>query len=158
MKGEKLRMTEDGELVPVLNDRGQELPDPTPMAPPVGFIKQRPLHERIRAMVQHEFLRRKQEEDVESPEEADDFVIDDEDDARHGERFAMLPGHEHDWEENYEPPKDFKDMKERLVAAGWTPPQSDVEGKAVAAADAAGPQSAAGPAAAAAVKPVTSKP
>lgn len=123
MAKEKLRLDpETGEFVPVLTEGGAEIPDPVPMAPPVGFIRQQPLHERIRAMVQHEYLRARQMEDVESPEEADDFVLPDEDDARYGERFAMMPGHEHDWEDNYEPPRDFKDMKQRLIDAGWKPP------------------------------------
>lgn len=123
MGKEKFRLDpKTGEFVQVLNGEGQEIPDPTPMAPPVGFVRQVPLHERIRAMVQHEFERAKQSAEVESPEEADDFVLPDEEDARYGERFAMMPGHEHDWEQNYEPPKDFKDMKKRLVDAGWTPP------------------------------------
>lgn len=120
---EKLRLDpKTGEFVQVYNADGQELPDPIPMAPPVGFVRQVPLHERIRAMVQHEFMRAKGSGEYESPEEADDFLIQDEDDARYGEKFAVLPGHEHDWEENYDPPKDFKDMKDRLVAAGWAPP------------------------------------
>lgn len=128
---EKLRLDEEtGEFVPVLNEDGAEIPDPVPLAPPIGFIEQRPLHERIRAMVHNEFLRRRAESEVESPEEAEDFLVGDEDDPRFGEKFAVLPGHEHDWEDNYEPPKDFKDMKQRLMDAGWTPPSSDkVEGK-----------------------------
>lgn len=118
---EKVRVTQHGEVVPLLDEHGREIPDPTPMAPPVGFVRRPPLHERIRAMVQEEFERMKSEREVESPEEADDFWIEgDEDDPREG-RFALLPGFE--WEESYEPPADFAEMRERLVAAGWTPPQ-----------------------------------
>lgn len=123
MTKEKLRLDpKTGEFVSVMTCDGAEIPDPVPLAPPVGFIRQVPLHERIRAMVQHEYERARSKDEYESPEEADDFMIPDEDDARYGEKFGMMPGHEHDWEENYEPPKDFKDMKDRLVAAGWTPP------------------------------------
>lgn len=126
MAKERLRLDpKTGEFISVMTDTGQEIPDPIPMAPPVGFKRQVPLHERIRAMVQHEFLVAKGKGEYETPEEADDFVIQDEDDARYGERFAMLPGHEHEWEENYDPPKDFVDMKDRLVKAGWTPPKVD---------------------------------
>lgn len=130
---EKLRLDpKTGEFVRVLSETGQEIPDPTPMAPPVGFIRQVPLHERIRALVQHEFLRQRSAGEYESPEEADDFVIGDEDDPRFGERFAVMPGHEHDWEDNYDPPKDFKEMKDRLIAAGWTaPPEKGQEASAV---------------------------
>lgn len=129
---EKLRLDpKTGEFIPVLTETGEEIPDPTPMAPPVGFIRHTPLHERIRAMVQHEYRRARETDDVESPEEADDFVVEDEEDARYGERFAMMPGHEHEWEENYEPPKDFKDMKQRLIDAGWKPPEKGQENSAV---------------------------
>ena len=127
---EKLRVSaETGEYVPALTEDGRELPDPTPMAPPVGFKRSPPLHERIRALVQHEFEKKSAEEGYESPEEADDFEFA-EDDAREG-RFALAPGHEHEWEENYEPPKDFKDMKQRLIDAGWTPPAKGQEKSAV---------------------------
>lgn len=128
MAKEKLRVTRDGEVVPLLDEYGREIPDPTPMAPPVGFVRRPPLHERIRAMVQDEFARLRSAEEVESFEEADDFVIpgEDGDDPREG-RFALQPGFE--WEENYEPPRDFREMRERLVAAGWTPPsRSGVQG------------------------------
>lgn len=127
MKGEKFRVDpQTGEMIPVLNSQGQEIPDPVPLAPPIGFIKHIPLHERIRAMVQHEHQRVLAEGgDPESPDEADDFVLPDEEDPRYGEKFAMMPGHEHEWEENYLPPKDFKDMHDRLVKAGWSPPKSD---------------------------------
>lgn len=129
---EKFRLDpKTGEFIPVLTDDGAEIPDPTPMAPPVGFIRHTPLHERIRAMVQHEYQRARENDDVETPEEADDFLVPDEEDARYGEKFAMMPGHEHDWEENYEPPKDFKDMKQRLIDAGWKPPEKDQENSAV---------------------------
>ena len=130
MAKEKLRLDpKTGEFVPVLNEEGQELPDPTPMAPPVGFKREPPLHERIRAMVQHEFLRARAEADFESPEEADDFVIDDDGDDPRDARFALQPGHEHDWEENYSPPKDFKEMRDRLIKAGWSPPEYVGEGQ-----------------------------
>lgn len=125
---EKFRVDEDGVLRPVLDDQGREIPDSTPMAPPVGYRRHVPLHERIRAMVQHEYMKARELEEVETPEEADDFLVGDDVDPREA-RFALQPGHEHDWEENYEPPKDFKDMRQRLVDAGWTPPEKDVEGQ-----------------------------
>lgn len=122
-KGEKFRVDENGEFRPILTDDGREIPDSTPMAPPIGFKRQPPLHERIRAMVQHEYARAREQGEFETPEEADDFRIpgDDDggDDPREG-RFALMPGHE--WEDNYEPPKDFKEMRDRLIGAGWTPP------------------------------------
>lgn len=100
---------------------GREIPDPVPMAPPIGFRASPPLHELIRARVQHEFERMRAAREVESPEEADDFRIPGEetDDPRES-RFALMPGYE--WEENYEPPQDFAEMRQRLIDAGWTPP------------------------------------
>lgn len=122
---ERLRLDpKTGEFISVMSPEGYEIPDPTPMAPPVGFKRQVPLHERIRAMVQHEYLRARALEEVETPEEADDFLVPDEagEDPREA-RFGLMPGHEHDWEDYYEPPKDFKDMHKRLVEAGWKPPE-----------------------------------
>lgn len=117
---EKVRIDETGHVLNVMTEGGAEIPDPTPMAPALGFKRQPPLHERIRAMVQHEYSRVAAERAVETMEEADDFIIDPDDaDPREG-RFALMPGSE--WEDNYEPPSDFKEMKDRLVAAGWTPP------------------------------------
>lgn len=121
MGKEKVRVDKDGQVLNVLTEEGYEIPDPVPMAPPVGFVRREPLHERIRAMVQHEFQRTRAMSEVETPEEADDFVIPGEegDDAREP-RFALMPGFE--WEENYDPPADFGEMHRRLVDLGWTPP------------------------------------
>lgn len=127
MSKEKVRVDpETGAVLNLLTEDGAEIPDPVPMAPPVGFKRQQPLHERIRAMVQHEYLRARESGEYESPEEADDFIIPGEDnmDPRE-ERFALMPGHE--YEENYEPPATFKEMKDRLVAAGWTPPPAKAD-------------------------------
>lgn len=116
----KERVTDDGEVVPAMNEAGQELPDPVPVAPPVGFVESEPLHLRIRRMVQLEHARMSEASEYETEEEADDFIIPgDEADPRE-DRFALLPGHE--WEENYEPPSSFAEMHKRLVEAGWTPP------------------------------------
>lgn len=120
------RVSKDGEFVPRLNEAGQEVPDPTPLAPPIGFKREPPLHERIRAMVQHEFVQAGLASTHETLEEAEDFWIpnEDENDPREG-RFAVMPGYE--WEENYEPPKSFDDMRRRLIDAGWTPPEKSYE-------------------------------
>lgn len=121
MSKEKVRIDDVGHVLNVHTEDGAEIPDPRPMAPPINFKRQPPLHERIRAMVRDEYARVALERDLETPEEADDFIIpgEDDDDPRES-RFALMPGHE--WEDNYEPPTDFKDMKDRLIAAGWTPP------------------------------------
>lgn len=56
---------------------GREFPNPTPVAPPIGFVPQKPIYEQIRDMVQNEMSRRAQDEEQESFEEADDFEVGD---------------------------------------------------------------------------------
>lgn len=57
---------------------GHELPDPTPVAPPVGYIKQPSMIEQVRNMVRSEHLRLAAlEAGQETFEEADDFDIPD---------------------------------------------------------------------------------
>lgn len=82
---EKDIVIDDGEIVNVnskgkrQNVIGQELPDPTPMAPPVGFMRQPSLSERIRDMVRSEALRVAAESSgLETLDEADDFDVGDE--------------------------------------------------------------------------------
>lgn len=54
------------------------IPDPTPVAPPLGYIRQPSLTERIRDMVRSEHLRRVAEESgAETFEEASDFEVGD---------------------------------------------------------------------------------
>lgn len=60
------------------DDRGRELPDPVPMAPPVGYRQPPTLADMIRRMVQSEVLRRAAAvEEFDSFEEAEDFEIED---------------------------------------------------------------------------------
>lgn len=55
-----------------------EYPDPRPIAPPLGYIPEMSLAERIRAMVRSEHLRlAAMESGAETFEEADDFDVDD---------------------------------------------------------------------------------
>lgn len=61
-----------------LDDRGRELLDPRPLAPPVGYQKQPSMIEHIRAMVRSEALRQAAEaHGAESFEDADDFDVGD---------------------------------------------------------------------------------
>lgn len=61
-----------------LNPDGSENPDPTPIAPPVGYRKQPSLVETIRAMVrEHSVALALAGQDAETFEEADDFDIPD---------------------------------------------------------------------------------
>lgn len=63
-----------------LNEKGQEVPDPTPAAVPIGFRHQLPLAERIKRMVRNELSVAAQERGAESFEEANDFEVGDDDD------------------------------------------------------------------------------
>lgn len=56
-----------------LTEFGAEMPDSTPMAPPVGYKKQPSIFENMRAMVQAELSRKAREQGFESEEEAEDF-------------------------------------------------------------------------------------
>lgn len=61
-----------------LTESGAEVPDPVPMAPPIGYKKQPTMVDHIRAMVRSENLRREVEAaGYETMDEADDFDVDD---------------------------------------------------------------------------------
>lgn len=75
-----------------LTSDGAEIPDPTPIAPPVGYIKQKPLHELIREMVRSERLAQEAAaQDQGSFEDEDDFDVDEDFDPQSP------------WEENFDP-------------------------------------------------------
>lgn len=66
-----------------LDKFGRELPDPTPLAPPVGYIKQEPLHVQIARMVRSQQLADEAAAaGAETFEEADDFDVEDGDDLQ----------------------------------------------------------------------------
>lgn len=75
---------------------GREYPDPTPVAPPIGFIKQPTMAETMRAMIQSQELRRAAAESgQETFEEADDFNVGDDYDptSPYEEQFEpLIPG------------------------------------------------------------------
>lgn len=60
-----------------LNVMGHEVPDPTVIEPPLGYVAQPDLMEQMRAMVRNTLSQIAQENEFESFEEADDFDIDD---------------------------------------------------------------------------------
>lgn len=61
-----------------LNAEGQEILDPTPMAPPIGYKKQPTMVDHIRAMIASERLAQEAAAaGAETFEEADDFDVDD---------------------------------------------------------------------------------
>lgn len=64
------------------NEKGEEIPDPRPVALPVGFERPRSLQETMRYLLrQEEFRRAAAKHELESFEEADDFDIEDDDDG-----------------------------------------------------------------------------
>lgn len=73
---------ETGEIVEqvsaMLDEQGREVPDPVPMAPPVGYQKPFDMFEHIRTLVRSEHLRlAAMENGEETFEEADDFEVGD---------------------------------------------------------------------------------
>lgn len=58
-----------------LTPDGKEIPDPTPMEPPVGFVKQPSMFDYVRSMVARELANRAEE--VDGPEDAADMGDDD---------------------------------------------------------------------------------
>lgn len=74
-----------------LNQLGQELLDPTPIAPPVGYKKQPSMVDHIRNMVRSELLRAHAEsEGFGSFEEEDDFDV--------GDDYEPTSGYENDFD------------------------------------------------------------
>lgn len=83
---------------------GKEYPDPTPVAPPLGFIKQPTLAETMRAMIQGEALRRAaRESGLETFEEADDFEVGDDYDPTSPYEEVFEPPIQPSPEETYTP-------------------------------------------------------
>lgn len=73
---------------------GQEIPDPTPMAPPVGFISQPSMMDHVVDLIRSNDLRRLAEsQGFETLEESDDFNVADDDE----------PMSAYEMEEDYEP-------------------------------------------------------
>jgi hypothetical protein len=67
---------------PVERDPFKEYPDPTPLVIPVGFgPKPKSQRDELMHMLQEQRLREEEDEYIESPEEADDFYIEDEGDV-----------------------------------------------------------------------------
>lgn len=63
-----------------LNEKGQEVPDPTPVELPIGYKHPLPLEQRMRQMIKTHLSSVAQQEGFESWEEANDFKMPDESD------------------------------------------------------------------------------
>ena len=102
------RMTPEGEVVPVRDELGRELPDPVPVAPPVGWFKQPSMFDQVREMVRGEHLRMYAEaQGAETFEEAQDFDVDDE----------MFPTSEYEGE--FEPMEDLQARRQAAFRERW---------------------------------------
>lgn len=64
-------------LQPSLDPQGREILNQTPIAFPVGFTRQEPLHLRIRRMVERYHQEMQERDDYESFADADDFDVED---------------------------------------------------------------------------------
>lgn len=74
------------------DEKGRELPDPTPIAVPAHFKRPPTLQEQIRSMVRSEELRRLVESrDMETFEEADDFDVGEDFDPRSPHELVFDP-------------------------------------------------------------------
>jgi len=77
-----------------LDKHGHEIPDPTPMAPPVGFMERPSMVDIIRNMVRSEALRQAAEQSgSETFEDADDFEVGDDYDpsSPYEDQFDPVP-------------------------------------------------------------------
>lgn len=93
-----------------LTPDGKEILDPTPIAPPVGYMRQPSLAEQVRQMVISERLRQEAEAaGMESFEDADDFDV--------GDDFDPSSPYEQDFD-----PTPIAELKRRRAAAETPPP------------------------------------
>lgn len=72
----EIAITQSDELG-FLNVMGHEVPDPTVMEPPLGYVAQPDLMEQMRRMISTELSRIAEDQEFETMQEADDFDIDD---------------------------------------------------------------------------------
>lgn len=76
---ESKRATEDGEFRQTHDEKGQEIPDPVPMAPPLGYTKPLSMFDTMRAQIraEHNRIRQLELEGLEETvEDANDFDVD----------------------------------------------------------------------------------
>lgn len=99
------RVMDGGEVVPTHDVQGRELPDPVPIAPPVGWFKQPSMFDVVRNMVRSEQLRIAAEAGgAESFDDASDFEVDDE----------IFPTSQFEDADDFEPPPDFEARRQAM--------------------------------------------
>lgn len=108
-EGKTVALTEESPRFATLNDKGQEVLDPTPMAPPVGYFKQPTMVDIIRERIRGALSERAAEMDQDSFEDADDFDVGDDYDPQSP------------WEESFDPDgktnrEYVQELKDKLAA------------------------------------------
>lgn len=99
-----------GEMVPVFDEHGRELPDPVPVAPPVGWYKQPDMFEHMRNMIRSENLRMAAEAaGLESEEDANDFEVEDE----------MFPRSHYEDEHDWASPEEIAALRQSKFREAW---------------------------------------
>lgn len=74
----------------LFDERGREIPDPTPVAMPAGVGQPEPLHVTIKRMIRNEMSQFADSQGQETFEEANDFDVDDEDEMRSNYEFDEM--------------------------------------------------------------------
>lgn len=77
-RGERVNVDEDGvQIRALLDEKGSEVGDPVPMAPPLHLQRRLTMAEQIQQMIRREVSLRAQDMGLETFEEAEDFDVDD---------------------------------------------------------------------------------
>lgn len=85
---------ETGEEIEIVNAQGQEVLDPTPMAPPVGYQRTESMFDIVQRMTREALLQQELEKQgFETFEEADDFEV--------GDDYEPPSEHENDLDPDY---------------------------------------------------------
>lgn len=106
---DELHFEINGVVTPHIDDKGREILDPTPIAPPVGFVERESIVDRVRAMVAGNNLQRLAElEGKDTFDEADDFDVDDD----------PIPMRDTPYENEFDPPvRELVNAGSRSLAA-----------------------------------------
>lgn len=104
------------------DDKGNELPDPTPIAVPAGFARPETLAQQMARLIRsHEYQRRLSDAGAETFQEANDFDVDDEEIEVNPTRYERM-AEEHPQEREL---RDHLRSKGRVRAAPQVGPEDD---------------------------------
>lgn len=109
----------------MLNERGHEVPDQTPVAVPLGWKRPETLQETVRRLIRGAMSDQASAVGQESFEEADDFEVGDDYDPRSPFEIDEQAGGVPDWElqarhAGWKPKA--RGWQEEALASGWEPP------------------------------------